>query len=235
MHGDRVLVNLTGIDRRGRREGMIARVLERRMSRLVGRFFYELGIAYVEPDDKRLQRNVQIPPEHIGGASEGQLVVCELVVPPDTRRPAIGRILAVLGEALTPSLVVETAIHGHQLPHVFPQDVLDAAAAVPLTVTPGMLGGRVDLRALPLVTIDGEDAKDFDDAVYCESNRGGSFGRGDCRRFALCASRDAAGRRGAHARYIGVFPGLCCADVAGDVVQWNLLVEAQCGQDVFCV
>lgn len=173
MHGDRVLVNLTGIDRRGRREGMIARVLERRMSRLVGRFFYELGIAYVEPDDKRLQRNVQIPPEHIGGASEGQLVVCELVVPPDTRRPAIGRILAVLGEALTPSLVVETAIHGHQLPHVFPQDVLDAAAAVPLTVTPGMLGGRVDLRALPLVTIDGEDAKDFDDAVYCESNRGG--------------------------------------------------------------
>lgn len=173
MHGDRVLVNLTGIDRRGRREGMIARVLERRMSRLVGRFFYELGIAYVEPDDKRLQRNVQIPSEHIGGASEGQLVVCELVVPPDTRRPAIGRILAVLGEALTPSLVVETAIHGHQLPHVFPQEVLDAAAAVPLTVTPGMLGGRVDLRALPLVTIDGEDAKDFDDAVYCESNRGG--------------------------------------------------------------
>lgn len=173
MHGDRVLVNLTGIDRRGRREGMIARVLERRMSRLVGRFFYELGIAYVEPDDKRLQRNVQIPSEHIGGASEGQLVVCELVVPPDTRRPAIGRILAVLGEALTPSLVVETAIHGHQLPHVFPQEVLDAAAAVPLTVTPGMLGGRVDLRALPLVTIDGEDAKDFDDAVYCESNRWG--------------------------------------------------------------
>ncbi|EWS77016.1 exoribonuclease R [Xylella taiwanensis] len=173
IHGDRVLVNLTGIDRRGRREGKIARVLERRMTRLVGRFFYEQGIAYVEPDDKRLQRNVQIPPDRIGGACEGQLVVCELVVPPDTRRPAIGRILAVLGDALTPSLVVETAIHGHQLPHVFPQMVLDEAAAVPLTVESSMVGRRVDLRGLPLVTIDGEDAKDFDDAVYCEPNRGG--------------------------------------------------------------
>lgn len=105
------------------------------MTRLVGRFFYEQGIAYVEPDDKRLQRNVQIPPDRIGGACEGQLVVCELVVPPDTRRPAIGRILAVLGDALTPSLVVETAIHGHQLPHVFPQMVLDEGG-----------GGAVDCR-----------------------------------------------------------------------------------------
>ncbi|HHW4679256.1 MAG TPA: ribonuclease R [Xylella sp.] len=173
MHGDRVLANLTGIDRRGRREGSIARVLERRMTRLVGHFFYEHGIAYVGPDDRRLQRNVQIPPDRINGASEGQLVVCELVVPPDTRRPAIGRILAVLGDALTPSLIVETAIHSHHVPHVFSQVVLDEAAAVPLTVEPEMVGKRVDLRDLPLVTIDGEDAKDFDDAVYCEPNRGG--------------------------------------------------------------
>jgi len=173
MHGDRALANVTGIDRRGRREGSIARVLERRIARLIGRFFYELGIAYVEPDDKRIQRNVQIPAEQTNGAREGQLVVCELIAPPDGRRPAIGKIIAVLGDKLTPSLVVETAIHGHDLPHEFPQPVLDEAAAVPLVVEAPMIGGRVDLRSTPLVTIDGEDAKDFDDAVFCEPNANG--------------------------------------------------------------
>lgn len=85
----------------------------------------------------------------------------------------MGKIIAVLGDKLTPSLVVQTAIHGHELPYEFPQEVLDEAAAVPLVVEPGMIGGRVDLRRMPLVTIDGEDAKDFDDAVYCEPNAEG--------------------------------------------------------------
>ncbi len=173
LHGDRVLANVTGIDRRGRREGSIARVLERGMTRLIGRFSVEFGISYVVPDDKRIQRNVQIPPDQTGDARDGQLVVCELTQAPDTRRPPIGRIIAVLGDKLTASLVVETAIHGHELPFEFPQEVLDEAAAVPLTVEPGMIGGRVDLRSTPLVTIDGEDAKDFDDAVYCEPNEDG--------------------------------------------------------------
>ncbi|MEL1263915.1 ribonuclease R [Pseudoxanthomonas putridarboris] len=173
MHGDRALANVTGIDRRGRREGSIARVLERGLSRLIGRFSMEGGIAYLVPDDKRVQRNVQIPPDATGGARDGQLVVCELTMAPDTRRPPIGRIIAVLGDKLTPSLVVEAAIHGHEIPHEFPQEVLDQAAAVPLVVEEKMIGGRVDLRDMPLVTIDGADAKDFDDAVYCESNRQG--------------------------------------------------------------
>lgn len=173
MHGDRVLANVTGIDRRGRREGSIARVLEHRLTRLIGRFGFEAGIAYVAPDDKRVQRNVQIPPDATQGARDGQLVVCELTQPPDARRPPIGRVLAVLGDKLTPSLVVEAAIHGHDIPHEFPPEVLAEATAVPLVVEEGMLDGRVDLRAVPLVTIDGEDAKDFDDAVYCEANRTG--------------------------------------------------------------
>ncbi len=173
MHGDRVLANVTGIDRRGRREGSIARVLEHRLTRLIGRFGFEAGIAYVAPDDKRVQRNVQIPQDATQGARDGQLVVCELTQPPDARRPPIGRILAVLGDKLTPSLVVEAAIHGHDIPHEFPPQVLAEATAVPLVVEEGMLDGRVDLRAVPLVTIDGEDAKDFDDAVYCETSRGG--------------------------------------------------------------
>ncbi len=173
LHGDRVMVSVTGLDRRGRREGMIVEVLERRLTRLIGRFAIEAGVSYVVPDDERIQRNVQIPSDARLEARNGQLVVCEIVHMPDAHRPPIGRVLAVLGDKLTPSLVVEAAIHGHDLPHVFPQPVLNEATAVPLTVTAADIAGRIDLRQLPLVTIDGEDAKDFDDAVYCEPNRGG--------------------------------------------------------------
>ncbi|QSX76285.1 ribonuclease R [Lysobacter arenosi] len=173
MHGDRVLASVTGVDRRGRREGAITRVLERRLNRLIGRFVLEAGISYVVPDDRRIQRNVQIPPDERLGAQNGQLVVCELLQAPDPQRPPIGRILAVLGDRLTASLAVQAAIHGHEIPHEFPQEVLDEAAAVPLTVDAATAAQRVDLRALQLVTIDGEDAKDFDDAVYCEPNRDG--------------------------------------------------------------
>ncbi len=173
MHGDRVLACVTGMDRRGRREGAIVEVLERRLNRLIGRFVVEAGIGYVVPDDRRIQRNVMIPPDAHMDARNGQLVVCELVQAPDPQRPPIGRVLAVLGDRLTASLAVQAAIHGHEIPHEFPQAVLDEAAAVPLTVDAATAAQRVDLRQTPLVTIDGEDAKDFDDAVYCETNRNG--------------------------------------------------------------
>ena len=173
LHGDRVLASVTGMDRRGRSEGAIVEVLERRQSRLIGRFELESGISYVVPDDRRIQRNVQIPPDAREGAKHGQLVVCEIVQPPTAQRPPIGRILAVLGDKLTPSLVVEAAIHGHDLPHEFPAAVLAEASAVPLQVDAEEAARRKDLRSLPLVTIDGEDAKDFDDAVWCEPNRDG--------------------------------------------------------------
>jgi ribonuclease R len=176
MHGDRVLARVTGVDRRGRREGAILRVLERRLNRLIGRFCLEAGISYVVPDDRRIQRNVQVPPDERLGAQNGQLVVVELIDAPNEHGPQrtpIGRVLAVLGDRLTASLAVQAAIHGHEIPHEFPQAVLDEAADVPLTVSDEIAARRVDLRALPLVTIDGEDAKDFDDAVYCEPNRNG--------------------------------------------------------------
>jgi ribonuclease R len=173
MHGDRVMVSVTGMDRRGRREGAIVEVLERRITRLIGRFTLEAGISYVVPDDARIQRNVQVPADARMDARNGQLVVCEIVHAPDAYRPPIGRVLTVLGDKLTPSLVVEAAIHGHDLPHEFPPQVIAEAVAVPLEVTAADIEGRVDLRKLPLVTIDGEDAKDFDDAVYCEPNKGG--------------------------------------------------------------
>ena len=173
MHGDRVLGSVTGVDRRGRREGVIVEVLERRVTRLIGRFALEHGISYVVPDDRRIQRNVQIPADERQDARDGQLVVCEIVTPPDNHRPPIGRVLAVLGDRLTASIAVEAAIHGHDIPHEFPPEVLDAAAEVPVDVDFATANRRLDLRKLPLVTIDGEDAKDFDDAVYCEPNREG--------------------------------------------------------------
>ena len=173
MHGDRVLGSVTGVDRRGRREGAIVEVLERRLNRLIGRYTVEAGISYVVPDDKRIQRNIMIPPDASLDAKAGQLVVCEIVQAPDAKRPPIGRVLAVLGDKLTASLAVEAAIHGHEIPHEFPSEVLAQAAAVPVEVDAATVATRVDLRALPLVTIDGEDAKDFDDAVFCEPNRDG--------------------------------------------------------------
>lgn len=173
MHGDRVLASVTGMDRRGRREAAIVEVLERRLNRLIGRYTLEAGIGYVVPDDRRIQRNVLIPQGEAGDAKPNQLVVAEIVQAPSPQRPPIGRILTVLGERLTASLAVQAAIHGHELPHEFPQPVLDEATAVPLTVDETMIAGRVDLRKTPLVTIDGEDAKDFDDAVWCEPTREG--------------------------------------------------------------
>ncbi|MDO5505809.1 MAG: ribonuclease R [Pseudoxanthomonas suwonensis] len=173
MHGDRVLACVTGMDHRGRREGAVVEVLDRRLTRLIGRYQEQAGIAYVVPDDARLQRNIMLPPDARGEARDGQLVVVELTDGVQPHRPPIGRLLAVLGDKLTASLAVEAAIHGHDIPHEFSQAALDEAMAIPLEVRKEELRGREDLRELPLVTIDGEDSRDFDDAVWCEPNRDG--------------------------------------------------------------
>ena len=173
LHGDRVLASITGVDRRGRREGAIVEVLEHRLTRLTGRYSERAKIGLVVPDDRRVLTEVLIPQEDTNGAREGQLVVVEVTQPPEKGRPPMGRILLVLGDRLTPSLVVQAAIHGHDLPHEFPREALAEAAEVPLEVPAAEAKRRVDLRKLPLVTIDGEDAKDFDDAVWCEPNAEG--------------------------------------------------------------
>ena len=175
MNGDRVLINITGMDRSGRQEGKIVDVLERRVQRLIGSLIEENGIAYVVPNDQRIQRNIMIPPDAKMDARNGQLVVAELTQVPDERRPPIGKIVAVLGDKLTASLAVEAAIHGHNIPHEFPPAVIQEAEAIPVEVTAAEIADRVDLRQMKLVTIDGEDAKDFDDAVYCEALPGGGY------------------------------------------------------------
>ena len=170
FHGDRVLVSVINIDHKGRRNVAIAEVLERRHTRVTGRFMLRSGIATVVPDDKRLMHEVLIGPDDRNAAKDGQLVVAEITSPPDAGRAPIGRVLVVLGDRLTATKVVEMAIHGHNLPHEFSDSVLREADAIPVDVTASETAARIDIRHLPLVTIDGEDAKDFDDAVYCESN-----------------------------------------------------------------
>ena len=173
LHGDRVLASVIGQDHRGRKQGAIAEVLERRASRLVGRVVTENGIVVVAPDDRRLHQDVLIPPGKDRGARAGQIVVAEITQPPTAQRGPIGEIVSVLGERLVPSLIVEMAIASHGLPHEWPVDAVREAEQVEPKVSRAEIAGRLDLRSMPLVTIDGEDARDFDDAVYAEPTKDG--------------------------------------------------------------
>jgi ribonuclease R len=174
LHGDRVLLSIVGVDRRGRKQGAIVEVLERRASRLVGRVVIENGVVLVTPDDRRLHQDILVPPGKQRDARSGQIVVVEITQPPTAQRGPIGEVISVLGERLTPSIIVEMAIAGHGLPHEWPDAALREAAQVEPQVTREETAtGRVDLRKVPLVTIDGEDARDFDDAVYTEPVQGG--------------------------------------------------------------
>ena len=175
MHGDRVLASVVGLDRRGRRQGAIVEVLQRRSPRLVGRVVMENGVTFVAPDDRRLHQDILIPPGKDLGARDGQIVVVEITEPPAAHRAPVGEIRSVLGERLQPSLLVEMAIASYDLPREWSPEVLRDAAQVEPEVTAAEREGRVDLRQLPLVTIDGADARDFDDAVYAEPKRGGGW------------------------------------------------------------
>jgi ribonuclease R len=175
MHGDRVLASVTGVDRRGRRQGAIVEVLQRRSPRLVGRIVIENGVTMVTPDDRRLHLDIMIPAGKENGARSGQIVIAEITSPPSGHRGPLGEIVAVLGERLLPSLAVEMAIASHNLPHEFPAEVTRQAEEVEPQVTAAERTGRTDLRKLPLVTIDGADARDFDDAVFAEPLEQGGF------------------------------------------------------------
>ncbi len=175
LNGDRVLVSLAGIDRRGRKEGAIVEILERANSHLVGRYQEESGIRFVVADEKRIAQEILIPDGAERGATPGDFVYVEITEQPDARRQPVGRVLDVLGRNVNAPLAVELAIRSHQLPFEFPEDVLATTARIPDHVTEADLEGRRDLRKLPLVTIDGADAKDFDDAVFCARKRGGGF------------------------------------------------------------
>ena len=168
MHGDTVLVRPAGIDRRGRREGRIVEVVERAHRQIVGRLHTERGVAFVAAADRRIQHDVVIEPGATRGAKPGQIVTAELVVQPGLNVQPIGRVVEVLGDFGDPGMEIEIALRKHELPFEFSHGAKQLASRLPNAVRAADLKGRTDLRALPFVTIDGETAKDFDDAVYCE-------------------------------------------------------------------
>ncbi len=168
LHGDRVMVREIGIDRRGRREGAIVEVLERAVTRLVGRLHADYGVLYVEAENKRISQDILVPTEESMNARAGQVVMVEILQQPSKHAQPIGRIVEILGEYTAPGMEIEIALRKHDLPHQFPAEVDELSARFPDKVRKKDLAGRADIRHLPLVTIDGETARDFDDAVYCE-------------------------------------------------------------------
>jgi ribonuclease R len=169
MHGDRVLVRPSGVDRRGRQEGKIVEVLDHAVSKLVGRIHQERGVWIVTPEDRRIRHEVLIEPGSQQDAKHGQVVMVEILQYPDAYRQPVAKVVEVLGNYADPGMEIEIALRKHALPHEFPAEVLAQAKSTPKKVRKKDLSkDRVDLRHLPLVTIDGETARDFDDAVYAE-------------------------------------------------------------------
>ncbi|WP_034911728.1 MULTISPECIES: ribonuclease R [Erwinia] len=175
MHGDVILAQAMGADRKGRREARVVRVLEPRNNQIVGRYFTEAGVGFVVPDDGRLSFDILIPPESLMNARMGSVVVVELTQRPTRRSKAVGNIIEVLGDNMGTGMAVEMALRTHDIPHSWPPELEQQIAKLKEEVPEEAKAGRVDLRDLPLVTIDGEDARDFDDAVFCERKRGGGW------------------------------------------------------------
>ncbi|MEE9355954.1 MAG: ribonuclease R [Methylococcaceae bacterium] len=168
MHNDRAVVRVAGLDRKGRREGALVEVLERNTQRVVGRLYKESGVKFVVPDNKNIAQDIIIPKGDAGKAKKGQIVVAELISQPSKRSQPIGRIVEILGKHMAPGMEIEVAIRAHELPNQWSDDLLKEIKPLTRDVPESAKQNRVDLRDTPLVTIDGEDARDFDDAVYCQ-------------------------------------------------------------------
>ncbi|PLK59434.1 ribonuclease R [Candidatus Palibaumannia cicadellinicola] len=173
IHGDVVLAQSQGEYHKNRREARIVRVLVPKTNPIVGRFGVNAHSAFVVPDDSRLSFNILIPPEATHNAHIGCMVVVKLTQRPNRYTKAIGKVVEVLGEQMGPSMAVDIALRAHDLPYIWPPEVEKQIAGLKEEVPDAAKRGRIDLRMLPLVTIDGEEACDFDDAVYCEKKRGG--------------------------------------------------------------
>ncbi len=168
LHNDRAMVRIVGIDRKGRREGAVVEILERNTTQIVGRLYKEDGFTYVVPDQKNIAQTVLILKGGAGKAKQGQIVVAEITEQPTKQRQPIGRIIEVLGDHMAPGMEIEMALRSHALPHQWPDELMEEIKPLTPEVPESAKEGRTDLRKTPLVTIDGEDARDFDDAVFCQ-------------------------------------------------------------------
>ncbi|MEJ2920884.1 ribonuclease R [Bordetella avium] len=167
LHGDRVLVKPSG-EYRGKPDGTIVEVIERRTNKLVGRFLHEHGLSIVVPEDQRIKHDILIPPGDTNGAQHGQVVSVEIIEQPTRHTQPLGKVSEVLGEIDDPGMEIEIAVRKFDVPVDFSEAARKQAARLPDVVRKSDLKQRVDLRDVPLITIDGEDARDFDDAVYCQ-------------------------------------------------------------------
>ncbi len=168
LHRDTVRVRVVRLDRKGRPEGRVLDIVERRKAPIIGRLLHESGIWLVAPEDRRYGQDIMVPKNAIADAAAGQVVSIELTEPPSMYTQPMGRVVEVLGEIDDPGMEIEIAVRKYEVPHRFSPQTLAQAAELPDKLRPADKRHRVDLRDVPLVTIDGEDARDFDDAVYCE-------------------------------------------------------------------
>ncbi|WP_321348401.1 ribonuclease R [Halopseudomonas oceani] len=169
--GDRALARITGVDRRGRNEGAVVEVISRAHDILVGRYYEENGIGYVVADNARINQDVLIAPSAKGGVKHGQYAEVRITQWPTMSRQAQGEVIEVVGDYMAPGMEIEVALRSYDIPSEWPEAVLKEAAKLKDHVVEKDKQKRVDLRHLPLVTIDGEDARDFDDAIYCEPHK----------------------------------------------------------------
>ncbi|MEO6117674.1 MAG: ribonuclease R, partial [Methylotenera sp.] len=168
MHGDRAIVRMSGLDRRGRPEGKLVEVLERRTQKLVGRVIRTSGVTIVAAEDKRINQDILIPYHLDMNAKSGQVVMVELTEQPSSLAQPMGKVVEILGNYADSGMEIEIALRKHNLPHEFTKEAVQLAEAYPRLVQPADYKGRIDCREMPLITIDGETARDFDDAVYAE-------------------------------------------------------------------
>ena len=168
LHNDRAMVRIAGIDKKGRREGAVVEILERNTHQIVGRLYKEDGFTYVVPDNKNIAQTLLVQNGGTGDAKQGQIVIAQITDQPTKLRQPIGKIIEVLGDHLAPGMEIEMAIRSHELPYLWPEALLEEIKSLSAEVPESAKENRVDLRDTALVTIDGEDARDFDDAVFCK-------------------------------------------------------------------
>ena len=173
MHGDRAIVRPVGKSKRGKLQGKLVEIIERHNKQVVGRFYKESGVGFVVPDNPCLNQDVMVPSDSSYDAKNGQFVVALITEQPNKSRQPIGKVIEVLGDHLAPGMEIDVAIRSYDLPYKWSDEVLQEAESFDESSIQKQLKNRKDLRTFHFVTIDGRDAKDFDDAVYSEPRENG--------------------------------------------------------------
>ena len=175
LHGDRVVARVSGVDRRGRKEGTIIEVLERANETVVGRLGEDAGLYYLIPNNRRISQDIMVSPKALLDAKAGQIVEVAITEHPTKHRSPLGKVVKVLGDHMAPGMEIDIALRAFDLPHEWADEVVAEAEAYGDKIPANAISDRLDLRDMPLMTIDGEDARDFDDAVYAETVEGGGW------------------------------------------------------------